>query len=133
MTSEHPTVLPATRTAGAWRAGVADGVLVVVFILIGRSSHNEGFTLAGTLGSAWPFLAALTFGWVATRAWRRPAQIRFTGIGVWLSTVVVGLLLRVLAEQGVQLSFAIVTTIVLGVFLLGWRALAHAVLSRRRS
>jgi hypothetical protein len=31
-------------------------------------------------------------------------------------------LLRVVAGQGVQLSFVVVTVVVLGVFVLGWRA-----------
>jgi hypothetical protein len=43
------------------------------------------------------------------------------------------MLLRILSSQGVQWSFVIVTTIVLGVFLLGWRALAGLLLRRRPS
>ena len=37
--------------------------------------------------------------------------------------VVVGMALRLLTGAGVQLSFVVVTAIVLGVLLLGWRAL----------
>ena len=133
MTSTQPTVTPAIRASAAWTAGIADGVVVVVFVLVGRSSHDEGFSLAGTVGTAWPFLAALALGWVLTRAWRQPLRIRFTGIGIWATTVAAGLVLRMLSDQGVQVSFAIVTTIVLGLFLLGWRALTQAVLARRRS
>jgi uncharacterized membrane protein YhaH (DUF805 family) len=58
------------------------------------------------------------------RAWRTPLQIVWTGLGVWLITVVVALLLRVVSDQGVQTSFVIVTFVVVGAFLLGWRAVA---------
>ncbi|MBG6213057.1 MAG: DUF3054 domain-containing protein [Cryobacterium sp.] len=109
---------------------LVDAVLVLVFVLIGRASHNEG--LLGALVTYWPFLAGLILGWLLLRAWRSPSRIRFTGLGIWVSTVGFGLLLRVVSGQGVQLSFAIVTTVVLGVFLLGWRAVA-ALVHRSRS
>ncbi|TFD49133.1 DUF3054 domain-containing protein [Cryobacterium frigoriphilum] len=98
---------------------LTDAVLVTAFVLIGRASHSEG--LLGTLVTLWPFLVALLGGWLMTRAWRAPLSIVWTGLGVWAATVVLGLVLRVANGQGVQLSFMIVTTIVLGVFLLGWR------------
>jgi hypothetical protein len=61
---------------------------------------------------------------LVTRSWRDPRGIVWTGIGIWLSTVAVGVLLRGVSGQGVQLSFVIVTAIVLAIFLVGWRALA---------
>jgi len=119
-----------TRRATAFF--LIDALLVLAFVLIGRASHNEG--LLGTLVTYWPFLAGLILGWLLLRAWRSPQRIRFTGLGIWVATVVLGLLLRVSSGQGVQLSFAIVTTIVLGVFLLGSRAVAILIRrSRSRS
>ncbi len=109
---------------------LVDALLVLAFVLIGRTSHNEG--VLGALVTYWPFLTGLILGWLVLRAWRSPRRIRFTGLGIWVSTVGFGLLLRVVSGQGVQLSFVIVTTIVLGVFLLGWRAVA-ALASRSRS
>jgi len=41
---------------------------------------------------------------------------------VWLGTVIGGMALRVLTGAGVQLSFIIVASIFLAVFLIGWRA-----------
>jgi len=99
-----------------------DAGLVLAFVVIGRASHNEG--LLGTLQTWWPFLAGLGLGWVSMRAWRSPSRIVWTGIVLWAATVVGGLLLRLVSGQGVQLSFAIVTTITLAVFLIGWRGLA---------
>lgn len=110
-------------------AGVLDAALVLLFAVIGRLSHGE--TLAGLGVTYWPFLGGLIIGWLLARAWRRPHNVVWTGLGVWIATVAGGLLLRLASGQGVQLSFAIVTTIVLGIFLLGWRAIAA--LTRRAS
>jgi hypothetical protein len=40
---------------------------------------------------------------------------------VWLVTVVLGLVLRVVTGGGFAWSFALVTLLVLGTFLVGWR------------
>jgi len=99
-----------------------DAALLLLFVVIGRASHGEG--LWGVLGTWWPFLAGLLVGWLVMRAWRTPLSIRWTGVGVWMITVAVGMLLRVVSGQGVQLSFVVVTAIVVGVFLVGWRGIA---------
>lgn len=106
-----------------------DAALVLAFVLIGRASHSEG--LLGALQTWWPFLGGLAIGWVVMRAWRHPRRIAWTGIGVWVATVGCGMLLRVASGQGVQPSFVIVATVVLGVFLLGWRGLALLALRSR--
>jgi Protein of unknown function (DUF3054) len=100
-----------------------DVVLVLAFVLIGRASHHDGGGLAGLARTAWPFLAGLAAGEVATRAWRRPFALA-TGAGVWLSTVAVGMGLRVLSGQGTAPAFIGVALAFLGLFLLGWRLLA---------
>ncbi|MCU1477958.1 MAG: rane protein [Subtercola sp.] len=129
MTQTTPVRRPAaTRTIVL--AAVADLVLVLVFVLIGRSSHSEGFSLGGSLVTFWPFAVGLVVGWLATRAWRYPVRVVLPGIPIWLFTVVVGMFLRVLSGQGVEVSFVIVALIVLGVFLLGWRLIAGAVAKR---
>ncbi|TFC03740.1 DUF3054 domain-containing protein [Cryobacterium adonitolivorans] len=107
-----------------------DAALLLLFVAIGRSSHGEG--LWGVLGTWWPFLAGLVVAWLVLRAWRAPLQIVWTGLGLWLITVVVGMLLRIASGQGVQLSFVLVTFLVLGVFLLGWRAVVLLVQRLRR-
>lgn len=101
-----------------------DAILVVVFVLIGRRNHEEGFALAGVLTTLWPFLVGLAVGWLVFRAWRSPLRVVWTGIGIWMSTVTLGMLLRLATGQGTAFSFVIVATVVLGVFLLGWRAIA---------
>lgn len=124
-----------TRTWG-WLAAVVDIVLIVVFALIGRSSHAEAASLGGLWTTAYPFLAGWAVGYLVVRGWRRPLRIWPTGVVVWVATVVVGMLLRVLTGQGdvagdpLPLSFVIVATISLAVFLLGWRLVAGLVATR---
>jgi hypothetical protein len=115
-------------------AGV-DLVLVVVFAAIGRASHGEGVGPVGLATTAWPFAAGWLVGWVLVLLVRvargRPYGL-LAGVLVWLPTVVVGMLLRVASGAGVQTSFVVVATVVLGVFLLGWRGIA-ALVHRTRS
>ena len=124
MASLHIGAVPIPRSS-IITAGVLDAVLVLAFAIIGRLSHGESLTGLGV--TFWPFLGGLIIGWLLVRAWRRPRSIVWTGLGIWIATVAGGLLLRLASGQGVQLSFAIVTTVVLGVFLLGWRAIAALV------
>ncbi|MEO7124246.1 MAG: DUF3054 domain-containing protein [Lacisediminihabitans sp.] len=101
-----------------------DVVLVLVFVTIGRQSHDEGITLMGTLVTAWPFLVALAIGWLISRAWRRPLGILSPGVIIWAWTIIFAMGLRIASGQGVALAFVIVATVTLALFLVGWRALA---------
>jgi FtsH-binding integral membrane protein len=97
---------------------------VLAFVIIGRASHAKGESLGGIASTAWPFLAGLVVGWVAVRAWRRPAALAPTGVGAWLGTVALGMVLRVVAGQGAAVAFVAVALVFLGLFLLGWRVVA---------
>ena len=71
-----------------------DIVAVLVFVGIGRRSHDEsGNAVTGVLSVAAPFLIALVAGWLIGRVWQRPMSVR-SGAVVWIVTVGVGLLLR---------------------------------------
>ena len=109
----------------AVRAVVLDVASVLVFVVIGRASHNHGETVPGVASTAWPFLAGLGVGWLVARVWRRPAVLVPSGLAAWLGTVAVGMVLRVVAGQGTAVSFVIVALCFLGLFLLGWRLLAR--------
>jgi Protein of unknown function (DUF3054) len=113
-------------------SATADVVAVLVFVALGRRSHDEpGNAVAGALRVAAPFLIGLAVGWLVARAWRRPTSMT-TGLVVWPVTVAVGMLLRrTIFDRGTALSFVIVASIATGVLLLGWRALA-ALAARRR-
>jgi Protein of unknown function (DUF3054) len=110
-------------------AVLLDLCCVLAFVIIGRASHAKGETLAGIVSTAWPFLAGLAGGWLAARAWRRPLALWPAGIGAWLGTVALGMILRVVSGQGTVFAFICVALAFLGLFQLGWR-LAAAKLSR---
>ncbi|AIY44395.1 DUF3054 domain-containing protein [Mycolicibacterium fortuitum] len=109
---------------------LADLICVVVFCTIGRRSHAEGITVAGIAETAWPFLTGTVVGWLISRGWQRPTSLAPTGIVVWISTVVVGMVLRKLTSAGVAVSFIVVASLATAVLLLGWRGVLAAV--RRR-
>ena len=129
-----------TERTWGWLAAVIDVVLIVLFALIGRSSHGETNSALALWTTAYPFLAGWAVGYVTSGAWARPLRFWPTGVVVWILTVFIGLAIRVATGQGdvdgnpLPISFVIVATIVLGVFLLGWRGIARLVLrgTRRR-
>ena len=120
----------------SWRtallAFVVDAALVLVFVLIGRRSHGEAASVSGIVDTYWPFLVGLLAGWLVTVAWRRPLAILWPGIPIWLMTVALGMLIRTSVGQGIEPSFIVVATIVLGVFVVGWRLVAIPLVRRRR-
>jgi hypothetical protein len=103
---------------------LADVCCVLAFVVIGRANHHAGDSLAAMAGTAWPFLVGLAIGEVATRAWRRPAALAPTGVGVWLAAVAFGQLLRAVSGQGTDLVFIGISALFLGLFLIGWRLVA---------
>jgi uncharacterized membrane protein YbjE (DUF340 family) len=115
----------ANRKLVAIAAGI-DIVSVVVFVALGRKSHDEsGSVIGGTLKIAAPFLIALAVGWLAARAWQAPAAVR-SGLIIWLVTVIGGMLLRKFAfDRGTAVPFIIVTAVFTLLLLVGWRALAE--------
>lgn len=117
------------------RPGVAfaiDIAAVVLFVAIGRRSHDEsGSVIGGIVAVAAPLLIGLVVGWVVARAWTSPAALQ-TGAIIWVTTVVLGMALRRLVfDRGIATAFIIVTTVMLCLFLLGWRLLAEQLAKRR--
>lgn len=117
-----------------WLALIIDVLLVLVFAAIGMVSHGEPFALGGLSVVAWPFLVGLGIGWVVSLAWRAPAKPLRSGIAIWAVAVVGGMLLRAASGAGTAPSFIVVASIVLFVFLVGWRVIAAIVgVVRRRA
>ncbi|MCA2265907.1 DUF3054 domain-containing protein [Mycobacterium marseillense] len=108
-----------------------DVVGVLVFCAVGRRSHDEGLNVTGVAATAWPFLTGTAIGWLAACGWRRPTVVAPTGVVVWLSTVVVGMVLRKATAAGVAASFVVVATTVTALLLLGWRVAVGLTLRRR--
>jgi hypothetical protein len=113
------------RMRSARVAVLLDVCCVLIFVIIGRASHTQGETLAGIASTSWPFLTGLLAGWGAARAWQRPLALSPAGLTVWLVTVALGMVLRVISGQGTAVPFIIVALAFLGLFMLGWRLLAR--------
>ena len=111
---------------------IADLAAIVIFAALGRETHEHGLDLAGVILTAAPFMAGALTGWLISRAWRRPLAVWPSGVAVWLSTVVFGLLLRGATGGGLALAFQIVSLVTLGAFLLGWRLVVLFVTKLRR-
>jgi hypothetical protein len=121
----------------------ADLLAVLVFAFIGRMNHDEGLSLHGLFSTTWPFALGAAIGWSLAYLYAHmradhgfdypfhPERVFPDGMLVWIGAVAIGMILRQQFHQGVALSFIIVATIVLGVFLLGWRGV-RVVLTRRR-
>jgi hypothetical protein len=102
---------------------IADLIVVLGFVAIGRANHGEGDALTGTLSVAAPFLIGLGLGWL--RVWRAPNPTTpAMGLRVLAPTIVIGLLLRSLVfNRAIPLAFDIVATVFLTATLIGWRAM----------
>lgn len=129
--TQHTDNLTRYSTAALAARLAVDVALVVLFAVWGNRSHDSGLSVADIWSTSWPFLAGLALGWVISRFHRSPDGLWPSGITVVLTTVIIGMTLRhFLTEGGVQLSFVIVATTTLTVFLLGRRLLTR-LLTRR--
>jgi hypothetical protein len=109
---------------------VADLIIVLVFVVIGRATHDHGVYVLGVLSTAWPFGTGLTVGWLAMRATGQLGTSARDGGIICLITVAVGMMLRVVAGQGTAFAFVLVALGFLGASMIGWRVLVNTM--RRR-
>lgn len=112
-------------------AFLLDAVLVLIFIGLGRSSHERGNSMLALFETGWPFLVALAASWLVSLAWRAPAAPIRTGVPLWIGTLVLGMILRALTGEGTALPFVLVAAGTIGVMLVGWRTLAEIIRRRR--
>jgi peptidoglycan/LPS O-acetylase OafA/YrhL len=109
---------------------VADLVAVMIYVTVGRSSHDESLAVSGLFDTAWPFLIGIVGGYIGIALTRWPALSLRGGAVITVKTLVIGLVLRYgVAKDGTEFSFVVVTVLVLSVLMLGWRLIAAAVLS----
>jgi hypothetical protein len=111
--------------------GVAiDVAAVVVFVLVGRHVHGHNLNIDGMTSTLWPFLCGLSVGWLIVVAGRRSGPSLAAGVVVGLTTVTLGMTLRVISGQGTVPAFIAVALGYFAVTMLGWR-LVNAALRRR--
>ena len=101
-----------------------DTIVVLSFTAIGRIFHHETIAPAQWWQTAWPFLAGMTLGWtlIITTGLRR-SPIFTRGMIVCADTLLFGMLLRALTQQGTAISFICVSVVTLVIMFLGWRVL----------
>ncbi|MCS7173658.1 MAG: DUF3054 domain-containing protein [Armatimonadetes bacterium] len=110
-----------------WTLALGDGLVLVVFTLLGVRAHGGIPDLDALLRTALPFLLS----WAATSGvlgtYRRPVRAG------WLGAWPLGILLGVLARQALlgrplwsssTATFALVSLVVTGVLLFAWRSVA---------
>lgn len=101
-----------------------DVLVVLVFVLIGRRTHDEGSALGGVVSTAAPFLLALVLGWLLSGSLQEPLAGK-AGIGTWFITLVVGMLLRrFLFDGGTAPAFVVVASVFLFLTMVTWRFVA---------
>jgi len=104
-----------------WWPPALDVLIVVLFVVIGRETHDEGNAVVAILETAAPFLIGLVAGWTVGRTRRMPVSA-VAGFIVLAATLLIGMVLRkAVFDDGTAVSFVIVATLFLGIGLLGWR------------
>ena len=112
---------------------VVDLLVVLVFAAVGRRNHGEADALTGIVTTAWPFVVGAIVGWIVLVVMKRlPGRSLTSGVIVWLTTVIVGMILRQVSGHGTAVAFVIVALAFNGACMLGWRLVAR-VLERRRA
>lgn len=114
-------------------AFVADAAFIFLFIFIGTRNHDTDTDTAGVFSTAAPFLIALLVGWCALQVWKAPHKVA-NGVGLWLITITIGMLLRHFAfDRGTAGAFVVVATIFNAFTLVGWRFTAEQLSERKAS
>lgn len=111
-----------------------DVVALVVFVVAGRSSHDESQAITEVLKVFAPFAIALAAGWLVARAWARPMAPFPTGVTLWLVTAGGGMVLRrFVFQRSTAFGFVVVGSAFLLATLLGWRMIREWWAERRRA
>lgn len=115
-----------------WAMAMVDLVTLLIFVAIGRSTHDHGVQVFGVLSTLWPFAVGLAAGWLVIISRSEKGVSLRDGIIVCLVTVSGGMILRVVAGQGTAVAFILVALGFLGALMLGWRILVAVIVQRRR-
>ena len=112
-------------------AYVLDVSAVLIFVVLGRRTHDSNDGLLGYWEVAAPFLVAVTVAWLVVLISRRDPYGLAVGVGVAATTWLLGLLLRAgLFGGGTAVAFVVVAGLFLFGTMIGWRALARAIRPR---
>ncbi|HUZ40596.1 MAG TPA: DUF3054 domain-containing protein [Acidimicrobiales bacterium] len=109
-----------------------DFLVVLLFVVIGRSNHHHGDSLSGLASTTWPFVVGLVIGWITVIVRRQKGVSLVAGVEVWLATVAFGMILRVIAGQGTAFDFIVVALTFLGALMLGLRIARSRLVGRSK-
>jgi hypothetical protein len=109
---------------------VIDILVILLFVGIGRANHHHGDNLSGMASTTWPFAVGLSIGWLIVLARRQNGVSLGAGVEIWLSTVTLGMILRVIAGQGTAFAFVVVALGFLGALMLGLRLVRSRLVTR---
>lgn len=117
---------------------IVDVIAIAVFALLARIAHQTDampLNFAGWLSTWWPFLLGVFLSWGLIVAFRLDGHRVFpAGLLAWVVTAAVGLGVWSFRNGAIpHWSFVIVATVMSGLLLLGWRAVARLTLRRRHA
>ncbi|HJH13604.1 MAG TPA: DUF3054 domain-containing protein [Brevibacterium ravenspurgense] len=117
----------AKRSSHIFTALVADIILVIAFAAVGFYTHAQVLTVDGVVQTSWPFLVGLGCAWILSAAWSAPLAPMRTGVAIWSTTILLGMIIRFAVGAGIAGPFIIVASALNFLTLVGWRVIARAV------
>ncbi|OFT25467.1 hypothetical protein HMPREF3172_07255 [Brevibacterium sp. HMSC08F02] len=117
----------AKRSSHIFTALVADIILVIAFAAVGFYTHAQVLTVDGVVQTSWPFLVGLGCAWILSAAWTAPLAPMRTGVAIWSTTILLGMIIRFAVGAGIAGPFIIVASALNFLTLVGWRVIARAV------
>lgn len=111
-----------------------DAILIVIFAIIGLTSHSGDVGPVTIARVAFPFLLPYLVLAAAIKPTRLIHNIFPAGLALWALTLVFGPILRIVLFHDTSApTFILVTAVVLGVFLLGRRSISSLVSRKRKT
>ncbi|GAB3647281.1 DUF3054 domain-containing protein [Corynebacterium nasicanis] len=109
---------------------LSDIVAIALFALLARIAHQTEempLNVAGWLSTWWPFLVGVLVSWAFILGLKLDAHRPFpAGVLTWAITVITGLGIWAFRHGALpHWSFILVATLMSGLLLLGWRAVAR--------
>ena len=117
----------AKRSSHIFTALVADIILVIAFAAVGFYTHAQVLTVDGVVQTSWPFLVGLGCAWILSAAWTAPLAPMRTGVAIWSTTILLGMIIRFAVGAGIAGPFIIVASALNFLTLVGWRVIGRAV------
>ena len=103
------------------RSFVYDALVVLLFVVIGRSSHSQGESVGSVIATAAPFGIGLLVAWGVVAARKITVRSSIAGVLVATMCALIGQVIRVADGTGTKLAFVLVSIVFLNLGILGWR------------